>query len=160
MTAQLPQTKCMGCDQPGLELIEGEILPRFTPGVPAKAFFCVGCWEIVDGADPETGAFGAGCCDVRRSSAPMGGRMVMQPPTTFPLCSKPFAYRKPEPLPPDYGGWTVRELISALEALPQEYLDLKVRYMDEVWLHDVTQAKHSVDNEFGVGQDYPHIRLS
>lgn len=69
---QLPQTACLGCGEKGHELIEGEILPRFMPGTPAKVFYCSECWSIVDNADEVTGAFGAGCCDVRRSTAPMG----------------------------------------------------------------------------------------
>jgi hypothetical protein len=70
--AQLPQVPCFGCGEKGHDLIEGEILPRFMPGTPATVYYCAGCWEIVDGADPVTGAYGAAACDVRRSTAPMG----------------------------------------------------------------------------------------
>lgn len=69
---QVPHAFCIGCGEHGRDLVEGEILPRFMPGDAVKVFYCAECWDIVDNADPVTGAFGAGCCDVRRSTAPMG----------------------------------------------------------------------------------------
>lgn len=62
---QLPDTKCLGCDEVA-DLFEGQIVPRFMPGEIKTVYFCRECWDIVDNADPVTGAFGAACCDVKR----------------------------------------------------------------------------------------------
>lgn len=57
--------RCEGCEQTAL-LTAGQIVPRIKRGTIKSVEYCAECWDIVDNADPETGAFGAGCCDVKR----------------------------------------------------------------------------------------------
>ncbi len=55
---------------------------------------------------------------------------------------------------------TARELVTLLERLPIEQLDLPVMYMNEVWLNEVHSVRVESENEFGV-QDaiQKHLRL-
>lgn len=62
--------KCDGCGEEFSVLIEGEVTSRFSADAPVeKVKFCRVCWEIVDHCDPVTGAYGAGCCEVKRASS-------------------------------------------------------------------------------------------
>lgn len=60
---------CQGCGEryPLKEQQVGYVIPR-EGGHVEKVHYCPTCWEIVDTADPVTGAYGAAACDVRRAT--------------------------------------------------------------------------------------------
>lgn len=61
---------CEGCGDRESTVTEGYVTVRGQDwSGPFKVHYCEWCWEAVDGADPETGAYGATSVAVRRVTA-------------------------------------------------------------------------------------------